>query len=193
VLFLGTPAAAAAHPFGPPSTARVAVDGTTVTVAWHAAEDDWVALGQSLGAFADPTAALTGEQKLERSRAVRTYLLERITVRQDGTSCPGRLDTLSELLSRGARLTFDCPAPVVAVDIRVSALTDINTAYRTVLAADTPATPDQALFTAAQDTQRVRFTGAGGLPGAVVATAVGTGVAAAGVLLWALLRRRRRT
>ncbi|GAA3740342.1 hypothetical protein GCM10022225_24420 [Plantactinospora mayteni] len=189
---------AAAHPFGPPSTARISVHGSRVDLAWLAAEDDWVALGQSLGAFEDPglgTVAtdLTGEQKLQRSPRVHDYLLDRITVRQDGTPCPGRLDTLDRLLSEGARLTFDCPADVVELDVTVGALTDLNQAYRTMLTSQTPAAPDRTLFTAAEQTHRVRFTpGAGGLPPSTVRTLAGVAAALlVGVAALVTVRRRR--
>ncbi|AVT28986.1 hypothetical protein C6361_05175 [Plantactinospora sp. BC1] len=198
---LAVPAApAAAHPFGPPSTARISVHGSRVDLAWLAAEDDWVALGQSLGAFEDPALGavatdLTGEQKLQRSPRVHDYLLERIAVRQGGTPCPGRLDTLDRLLDEGARLVFDCPAEVVDLDVTVGALTDLNEAYRTMLTSQTPAAPDRTLFTAAEQTHRVRFTpGAGGLPGSTVATLAGVGAALlVGVAALVTVRLRRRS
>ncbi|GAB1819673.1 hypothetical protein [Herbidospora sp. RD11066] len=191
-------APAAAHPFGPPSTARISVDGSRVALAWLAAEDDWVALGQSLGAFENPadgpvSTELTGEQKLQRSAAVRDYLLGRITVAQGGTPCPGRLESLEQLVTQGARLSFDCPAPAVDLDVTVSALTDLNENYRTMLTAETPATPAQALYTARQQTTRLRFSASGGGPLTAV-TAVAAGTAAAAVIIGGLvlLRVRRR-
>lgn len=190
VALLALAAPAAAHPFGPPSTARISADDATVSLSWLAAEDDWVALGQSLGAFDDPTETLTGEQKLQRSPAVRDYLLERITVRQDGRPCDAGLATLAELLTKGARLTFDCPAPVVDVEVTLDVLTDLNEAYRTVLTVEEA----PVLFTAERNTQQVRLAGGGtGVGGTVVAVAVGTGAAAllgVGVLV---MRRRSRS
>lgn len=196
---LATPAPADAHPFGPPATAHVDVDGTEVAIVWQAAEDDWVALGQSLGAFEDPTngpvdTTLTGEQKLARSADVHNYLTERIAVRQNGEPCRPTVLPLADLLRQGARLTFECPRPVADLEIRLDALTDLHTAYRTVLTSDGPMTPDQVLFTSAQTTHQVTMsgddTGAGLGP-----VAAGTGVAAAGgtavLIAWRVLRRRR--
>ncbi|MEU8385026.1 arylamine N-acetyltransferase, partial [Streptosporangium sp. NPDC048865] len=164
-----------------------------------AAEDDWVALGQSVGAFEDPATGtvsteLTGEQKLERSPAVRAYLLDRITVAQGGRRCESRLEELRALVTDGARFVFDCRGPVTQVDVTVSTLTDLNEAYRTMLVAETPATPGQTLLTGAESTRRLTFsgTGGGGLPpgtGIVVWAAVL--LAGAGAL--AVLRRRRGT
>jgi hypothetical protein len=201
VLALAAPAApAAAHPFGPPSTARISVDGSRVTIAWFAAEDDWVALGQALGAFDDPSlgpvaTALTGEQKLQRSRRVHDYLLDRITVRQHGTPCPGRLATLDRLLDQGARLRFDCPAEVAEVEVTLDALTDLNEAYRTVLTSQTPATPGRALFTATEPTHRLRFTpdggGGSGLTGALVGAGTALATALATLVVVRLGRRIR--
>ncbi|WP_062428394.1 hypothetical protein [Herbidospora daliensis] len=193
-----TAAPAAAHPFGPPSTARISVDGSQVAISWLAAEDDWVALGQSLGAFENPATGpvsteLTGEQKLQRSAAVHDYLLGRITVAQRGTRCPGRLESLEQLVAQGARLTFDCPTPAVDLDVTVSALTDLDENYRTMLTAETPATPTQTLYTAKQQTTRLRFTGSGGgVTTAVITVAAGTATAAVVIGVFVLLRARRR-
>ncbi|MCX4471764.1 hypothetical protein C5N14_21155 [Micromonospora sp. MW-13] len=194
---VGPAAPAGAHPFGPPSTAGVSVDGARVALVWQAAEDDWVALGQSVGAFEDPTAgavdtALTGEQKLQRSAAVREYLLRHVDVRQAGRTCAEELLPLERLLAEGARFRFDCPEPVTEVRLTVTALTDLNPAYRTMVTARTPMAPAQALFTATGTSHDLRATATGGgRPGAVTAVAAGTGLAAAGGLAVLLVRRRR--
>ena len=136
---------------------------------------------------------MTGAELLRRSPRVRDYLLGRIAVSQGGRPCAGDLAALGDVLAEGARLTFDCPAPVVDVDLTVTALTDVNDAYRTVLRADTPATPDQALFTTSAPTQHITFTASGGdtVRRSVVAVAGGT-VAVLVIGLIALLVRRRR-
>ncbi|MGJ6962068.1 hypothetical protein ACSDR0_09150 [Streptosporangium sp. G11] len=190
---------AAAHPFGPPSTARIGADGSRVTISWFAAEDDWVALGQSIGAFEDPATGtvsteLTGEQKLERSPALRDYLLDRVTVAQGGRRCESRLEELRALVTDGARFVFDCRSPVTQVDVTVATLIDLNKAYRTMLVAETPATPGQTLLTEAESTRRLTFSGAGGSgmpPGTAVVVWAAVLLAGAGVL--AMLWRRRGT
>ncbi|MFI0423618.1 hypothetical protein [Spongiactinospora sp. 9N601] len=196
VLLLAFAAPAAAHPFGPPSTASLRADGPRVELAWRSAEDDWVALGQSLGAFEDPgsgpvSTALTGEQKLGRSAAVRTYLLARVRVAQRGRACPGRLAELRDLLAEGARFTFECPGPVSEVELTMTPLTDLNPAYRTVVSAAS----GKVMFTSSAGTQRVPVAGtAGGPPAAVWALGAGTlavVLAAAGVLVWRRARRGR--
>lgn len=191
-------APAAAHPFGPPSIARISADGAGITITWWAAEDDWVALGQSLGAFEDPAAGpvitdLTGEEKLARSAAVRDYLTERIAVRQDDVDCPATLLPLEELVERGARFEFDCTAPVTEIEVRLAALTDLHTAYRTVLTADGAMTPGQALFTAAEPAHRVTLADGGGGPSAAAGMAAGTATALAAGLAVLAVRRRRGT
>ncbi|MBF8188796.1 hypothetical protein ITP53_24285 [Nonomuraea sp. K274] len=186
--------AAAAHPFGPPSTARIGAEGSRVTLAWMPAEDDWVALGRSVGAFEDPAVGtdttLTGEEKLARSPAVRDYLLARVGVTQAGRPCAAGLAPLERLLAEGARFSFECANPVVEIDVRIDALTDLHEAYRTVLTAETPATPAQAMLTAATATRRLRFdpSAAGGVSLVVPAVAL---VAALGALAAFLVRRRR--
>ncbi|GAA4191671.1 hypothetical protein GCM10022252_31810 [Streptosporangium oxazolinicum] len=196
----GWAAPAAAHPFGPPSTARIGADGSRVTISWFAAEDDWVALGQSVGAFEDPATGtvsteLTGEQKLERSPAVRDYLLDRITVAQGGRRCASRLEELRALVTEGARFVFDCRSPVTQVDVTVAALTDLNEAYRTMLVAETPATPGQTLLTGAESTRRLTFSGAGGggLPAGTTTVVVSAAVLLAGAGVSTALWRRRGT
>ncbi|WP_066944349.1 hypothetical protein [Streptomyces lushanensis] len=196
---LAAPApAAVAHPFGPPSTAVISAEGSRVSIAWRANEDDWVALGQSLGAFEDPASGtvsqeLTGEQKLARSPAVHTYLLRHIKVAQAGRPCRGEVSALERLLSQGARLTFDCPAPPTEVDVTVSALTDLNESYRTMLTAESAATPRQSLFTAVDRTHRLRFSATGGgVRGSVAGVAGGTAAALLAVVGVLLLRRNRR-
>ncbi|MFC4015920.1 hypothetical protein ACFOY2_52525 [Nonomuraea purpurea] len=193
-LALAPAAVAAAHPFGPPSMARIGVEGSRVSLAWLPAEDDWVALGRSLGAFENPAAGtdttLTGEQKLARSAAVRDYLLARIAVTQAGRPCQAELEPLERLVAEGARFRFECADPVVDVDVRIDALTDLNEAYRTVLTAQTPAEPAQTVLTAATGTRRLRFdpAAAGGVPLAVPIVAL---LAVLGVLAAFLVRRRR--
>ncbi|MDT0317905.1 hypothetical protein [Streptomyces millisiae] len=189
---------AAAHPFGPPSTATVSAEGSRVTITWRAAEDDWVALGQTVGAFEDPaldtvSTSLTGEQKLRRSAALRTYLLERIYVTQDGARCAGEVASLDALLAEGARLRYQCPRDIRELDVTVGALADLNEAYRTMLSAGSPASPAQTLLTATDTTQRVDFTRHAAGPARAAAVGV-TGlalavVAGAGYLL--LSGRRR--
>ena len=186
----GTGTPAAAHPFGPPSTAQATVRGTELTLVWHAAEDDWVALGQSLGAFDEPATDVTGEQKLRRSPAVRDYLLKATTVRQAGQACSATLAELADLIADGARFTFDCPAPVAEVELRLAALMDLNEAYRTVLVG-----AGEAVFTAASPAQQVHLTASSGRPAALVPLAAGTGavlMAGLGALLALRARRRRR-
>ncbi|GAA4971505.1 hypothetical protein HD597_007241 [Nonomuraea thailandensis] len=186
--------AAVAHPFGPPSTAKVGADGNRVTLAWLPAEDDWVALGRSVGAFEAPTTAadtsLTGEQKLARSTAVRDYLLAHVGVTQAGRPCAAELAPLERLLAEGARFSFECPERVVDVDVRVGALADLHEAYRTMLTAETPAEPAKALLTAEADTRRLRFDPSATGGTSLVAPAVAL-VAVLGVLAALLLRRRR--
>ncbi|GII54947.1 hypothetical protein Pth03_33360 [Planotetraspora thailandica] len=191
-------APASAHPFGPPSTARISVDGSHVAISWMAAEDDWVALGASVGAFENPATGavstqLTGEQKLERSPAVHDYLLARITVSQRGRPCEGRLEPLQGLLAQGARFSFECGEPVAEVDVTMSALVDLNANYRTMLTAATPAMPTRTLFTAAATTRQLRFSAsAGGMPADVTGLAAGLAVAVlAGAGGFVVLRVRR--
>ncbi|MEU6645836.1 hypothetical protein ABZ863_25250 [Saccharomonospora sp. NPDC046836] len=189
---------AAAHPFGPPATATLTAEGDRLALSWQPAEDDWVALGRWLGAFEDPADApvsteLTGEQKLQRSPAVRDYLLREISVRQQGRPCQGQLEELTELVARGARLVFDCPEPVAEVEVTITALHELNEAYRTVLSS-TGANPAQVLYSTATPTQRLDFSaGGGGGSGQLLAVAIGTAAAIALTVLLLVRRTDRKT
>ncbi|MFJ5841298.1 hypothetical protein ACIQGO_31885 [Streptomyces shenzhenensis] len=197
--FVGPAPSAAAHPFGPPSTAEVSVQGSRVLLAWNTDKLDWVTLGQSLGAFdgqgrgSSPGASF--EQRLRQSPAVRAYLLEHISVGQAGRPCRGTVvGAMKDFVGRGARLAFVCPAPVAEVDVTISALTDLHPAYRTMLTSKGPAEPQQTLFTSARPTTHIRFTASGGsVRRTVVAFSVGTFVAALAIGGWAWRRSRRRT
>ncbi|MFJ8006218.1 hypothetical protein [Streptomyces fagopyri] len=193
----GPAAPATAHPFGPPPTARINADGSHVRLVWKATADDWVLLGQALGAFDNPTgdeafAVLTGEQKLQRSKELHAYLLDRITVSQSGAACRAALAVPQHLLDNGVDFTFTCPHPVQDVDVRLAALTNLNAAYRTVLSA-AHATPARVLVTSEDTTKRLDFSAAAPTGGASAAALTTSGIAAvaAAVGLFVLLRPRR--
>ncbi|WP_053207846.1 hypothetical protein [Jiangella muralis] len=182
---------AGAHPFGPPLSARLDVDGAEVAVTWTAAEDDWVNLGEFLGAFTDQTGGtggqLTGAELLARSDNLPSYLLSHFVVEQDGRPCEGQVTQLEDLLTLGAGMVYTCPRPVGTVQLTVTTLTDINENYRTVVTSDDASEPAQALFTNSTATQRWSFDAPAGGPGTARAALMAAGAlilaALAGVLL----------
>lgn len=194
----GPAPSASAHPFGPPSTGEVNVDGSRLVIAWNTDKLDWVALGQSLGVFKGQASggsspSLSFAERLESSPAVRDYLVRHITVSQAGHPCHGAVGSMEDFLARGAQVAFDCPAPVVDVDVTISALTDLHPAYRTMLTSAGPAEPQQTLFTSARPTTHVRFTASGGSVQETVAVfSIGTLAAALAIGGFVLRRSRRR-
>ncbi|PZF81475.1 hypothetical protein [Jiangella anatolica] len=181
---------AGAHPFGPPLAARLNADGAEVAVTWTAAEDDWVNLGEFIGAFTGQTdqtggtgEQLTGAELLARSDNLPSYLLSHFVIEQDGRPCEGQVTQLQDLLTLGAQMVYSCPQPVDAVELTVTTLTDINENYRTVVTSgDT-----SALFTSSTATQEWRFEAAGGsgtARTALVAAGALVLAAVAGALLW---------
>ncbi|MFC9755465.1 hypothetical protein [Streptomyces sp. NPDC056921] len=111
---LGAAGAAEAHPFGTPPVAQVKADGRGVEITWSAQQDDLDVLHR----------AAEGDEA--------AYLGSHITVRQDGRECrPGKADT-RQLASRGAVVRHLCPEPVDTVDLTITALTDVDRAYRTI-------------------------------------------------------------
>ncbi|MFE0630737.1 hypothetical protein ACFW3D_27735 [Streptomyces sp. NPDC058864] len=195
----GPAPSASAHPFGPPSTAEVSVDGSRLVIAWNTDKLDWVALGQSLGVFKGQDggrspSSLSFAQRLQGSPVVRDYLLKHLAVAQAGRPCHAAVvGAMENFLARGAQVAFDCPAPVVDVDVTISALTDLHPAYRTMLTSTGPAQPQQTLFTSARPSTHLRFTASGGgVRRTVAAFSVGTFVAALGIGGFVLWRSRRR-
>ncbi|MFJ4990132.1 hypothetical protein ACIP9H_40830 [Streptomyces sp. NPDC088732] len=194
----GPAPSASAHPFGPPSTAGASVQGSRLLIAWNTDKLDWVALGESLGVFGGQGGAnssnLSFTQRLQEAPTIRSYLLKHITVAQAGHPCHGAVvEDMRDFLARGAQVAFDCPAPVTAVDVTITSLTDLHPAYRTMLTATGPAQTQPTLFTSAQPTAHVRFTASGGsVRGTVVAFAIGTVAAALAIGGFVLRRSRRR-
>ncbi|MFJ8854862.1 hypothetical protein [Streptomyces sp. NPDC102437] len=111
---LGAAGTAEAHPFGTPPVAQVNADGRSVEITWSAQQDDLDVLRK----------AAEGDEA--------AYIGSHITVRQDGRECPpGKADTL-QLASRGAAVRYRCPEPVHTIALTITALTDVNRAYRTI-------------------------------------------------------------
>ncbi|MEU3348346.1 hypothetical protein ABZ723_25790 [Streptomyces sp. NPDC006700] len=198
IAFAAPAPSAAAHPFGPPSTAEVGVQDSRLLLAWNTDKLDWVTLGQSLGVFdgraAGSSPRLSFEQRLRQAPAVRAYLLQHIAVTQAGRPCRGTVvGDMKDFLAQGAQLSFACPAPVAEADVTISALTDLHPAYRTMLTSRGPAEPQQTLFTSARPTAHMRFTVSGGSVRRTVAVySAGTLVAALAIGGWVFHRSRRR-
>jgi ABC-type nickel/cobalt efflux system permease component RcnA len=111
---LGAAGAAQAHPFGTPPVAQVRAEGRTVDITWSAQQNDLDVLHQ----------AAKGDEA--------AYLGSHITVHQDGRACRlGAVDT-ARLASKGALIHYTCPEPVDTVSLTITALTDVNPAYRTI-------------------------------------------------------------
>ncbi|UUN31381.1 hypothetical protein KK483_23060 [Streptomyces sp. FIT100] len=110
-LLFGSAGTAQAHPFGTPPVVKIEAAGTSVEATWSAQRDDVAVLERESGG---DTAG---------------YLREHIAVRQDGRACP---------VDRAAGLTlrFVCPRDVDRIELTVTALTDVNTAYRTLSVTD---------------------------------------------------------
>jgi hypothetical protein len=147
--FGGAAAPAAAHPLGDPQTLRLSADGDQVTALWTAPADDLLVLGAVTGVLADRREYVfdlnpDGEPEpvgdsdadlLRSSTEVADYLAANITVTQEGHSCPAEVDLIG-LVEAGAELVFSCETEVSEVTVTVTALTDADPAYRTVVFAE---------------------------------------------------------
>ncbi|WP_232837519.1 hypothetical protein [Streptomyces atratus] len=106
-LLLGSAGTAQAHPFGTPPVVKIEAAGTAVDATWSAQRDDIAVLKNESG----------GDEA--------GYLRSHIVVRQDGRPC--RVDRAD-----GVKLHFVCPRPVDRIELTVTALTDVDPAYRTL-------------------------------------------------------------
>ncbi|MTV26302.1 hypothetical protein FTX61_12895 [Nitriliruptoraceae bacterium ZYF776] len=190
---LAVPAPAAAHPFGPPLTLDVTVEGRQVEATWRAADDDWVILGDHLEVFTSGTR--TGAEQLADAPAVRTYLLERIEIRdaEVDRSCDGEVAHLdaADLDTAGARLRFTCDRAPEQLAIRVETLMDVHPAYRVAVRADGLVATDASMLTAVAPLGRFTL-GSGGDPLAGSAALLAGALFAAASATAVVVRRRRR-
>ncbi|MFF1259175.1 MULTISPECIES: hypothetical protein [unclassified Streptomyces] len=111
VLLFGSAGTAQAHPFGTPPVVRIEASGHVVDAAWSAQKDDIAVVKKHSG----------GD--------VSRYLRSHIVVRQDGAPC-------RSAKADGMTLRFVCPRPVDRISLTVTALTDVNPAYRTLSVTD---------------------------------------------------------
>jgi hypothetical protein len=128
------------------------------------------------------------------SPEVRRYLLEHVTVRQDGRACPGQVVATDDFIDAGAELSFRCPDDVAEIELAVSMLNDLHPAYRTVVVPEQPATPAQTLHTDDEPARTITF-GAPATPLADNAPILGAAAAAVVVVVGVVggrrIRRRR--
>ncbi|MFD7324104.1 hypothetical protein ACFV9D_23865 [Streptomyces sp. NPDC059875] len=147
-LLLGSAGTAQAHPFGTPPVVKIEATGTTVDATWSAQRDDVAVLKDVSG----------GDEA--------GYLRAHIVVRQDGRPC--RVDRADD-----TKVHFVCTRPVDRIELTVTALTDVDRAYRTLSVTDTGA---GGLHTAQEPTRTLPLT-----PAAAQAAA---GPAASGWAAW---------
>ncbi|MCX4985424.1 hypothetical protein [Streptomyces sp. NBC_00572] len=141
-LLYGSAGTAQAHPFGTPPVVKVEAADTAVDVTWSAERDDVAVL----------------EKRSDGDTA--GYLRTHIAVRQDGRAC--RVDRATGLTVR-----LVCPRPVDRIDLTVTALTDVNPAYRTLSVTDTGS---GGLHTAKEPTRTLTLTAGAAASGAGAGT-----------------------
>ena len=197
-------APAAAHPFGPPPTARISSQGSTVSIEWSATPDDAVAIGEKLGLMPPGSVAAyrqegttqvapssVDEATFTASPLLATYLTEHIVVTQDGRPCGAAVPPMRDFVHEGARVELTCPGPVTTVDIRISILHEIHEAYRTV-GIGTDSDPARSVFTVSAPQHTWTF----GAPRSGTAPWLGATVVAAtmaaGGAAFVMARRRQR-
>ncbi|RFC78490.1 hypothetical protein DXZ75_07990 [Streptomyces sp. AcE210] len=110
-LLFGSAGTAQAHPFGTPPVVRIEASGHVVDAAWSAQKDDIAVV------------------KKHSAGDVSRYLRSHIVVRQEGSPC-------RVAKADGMTLRFVCPHPVDRISLTVTALMDVNPAYRTLSVTD---------------------------------------------------------
>lgn len=208
VLWCTQLAPAAAHPFGPPPTARVTAADRTVSIAWSATPDDTVAIGELLGvmpkgsvaAYRQEAAAQVApssrdEAALSASPLLAEYLTSHIVVEQNGQRCDATVTPPPDFVHQGATVQATCPAPVEQVTLRITMLQDINKAYRTVAVGE-GTDPGQAVFTVEAPAFDFRFGASASTSPFVMVPPVVLGAAVAAIVVvitiaMLVLRRRR--
>ena len=73
-----------------------------------------------------------GVRLAEEAAVLSDYLLAHVEVSAAGATCAGELEPGTDVTSEGATLVFDCGGPVAVADVRISTLTDLDPAYRTL-------------------------------------------------------------
>ncbi|GIF62290.1 hypothetical protein Ais01nite_03250 [Asanoa ishikariensis] len=138
------PGRASAHPFGDPQTVAISLDadrGDLVHVTWRVGgPDDLTVLGVSLGVLPEDRILTDGAVDyrytdpgvLGKSEQFRRYLLDRITITNDGQPCVGSVEPILALGLKGATADYICAQPVTTATVAVRMLTDLNPAYRTL-------------------------------------------------------------
>lgn len=139
------------HPFGPPMEATIRRDGDQYVMTWTAAEDDWMVIGDVTGAFEERAADESGEDALADSAGVQDFLAPQLVVSQAGAPCAREWLPTRDLLEEGVRMAFSCPDPEGEVAVDITALQEINEAYRTVLNTG----GDHVLLTASDSTTQL--------------------------------------
>lgn len=133
--------AAHAHPFGPPQTAQVSVDGDRLVVRWSfGATDDISYLAAALDALPPERVLLDGvvlyesgdDELLTGSPAFEDYVLQHLTATRDGAPCPGEVEATDDLAEDGIPVSFSCADGTGPVAVTVDMLTDVHPAYRTL-------------------------------------------------------------
>jgi hypothetical protein len=203
LVLLLVPAAALAHPFGPPPTAYVTYEDDQVGVVWTAAYDDLLVIGEQLGLLREGTSdrfreaetqvapPRSEEEALERSEGLRDYVHERIQVHQGDVRCEPRM-ALDDLGDQGVRTVHRCPHEVAEVRVEITMLHDVNTAYRTFALAERETPGPLAIFSVDQPAHVVDLTqldeGAGGIGRGEQAGILGALLAVLGAAAWGFKR-----
>ncbi|WP_029137553.1 hypothetical protein [Nakamurella lactea] len=133
---------ALAHPFGPPQTATIeAVGADAVQVRWQfGAKDDISYLAVALKVVSADRVTLDGAVAFEDGDAAlvaaspvfHTYLLQHISVNNQGEPCTGTVGPAGALTEEGTTVTFRCPGRLGATAVRIDMLNDLHPAYRTL-------------------------------------------------------------
>ncbi|RIJ67037.1 hypothetical protein D1871_23520 [Nakamurella silvestris] len=142
LLLTAPPPPAQAHPFGPPQTASITVTGAdTVQVRWRfGGTDDISYLAVALDVLPADRVTLDGavfyedgdDALVAAAPAFHRYVLQHITILNQGLACVGEVEPLSRLADDGATVNYRCPGPLGNAAVSLDMLNDLHPAYRTL-------------------------------------------------------------
>ncbi len=144
------------------SYVSIVADGSDARLQWSIALRD---LDEAVGLDADDDGAITWGEVRAKQDQIDAYALSRLSVSTGGAECvPGPVEHLADLLGDGGyavlRTTLHCPIAIADLDVRYSALFEIDPQHRGLLSVTVDGQPHTGL--ASPGEPEIRFDASGG-------------------------------
>ncbi len=144
------------------SYVSIVADGSDARLQWSIALRD---LDEAVGLDADDDGAITWGEVRAKLDQIDAYALSRLSVSTGGAQCvPGPVEHLADLLGDGGyavlRTTLHCPIEIADLDVRYSALFEVDPQHRGLLSVTVGGAPHTGL--ASPGEPEIRFDASGG-------------------------------